>query len=57
MQTKLKVKLGFEQAKFTQGYQILVSIASAMFGTKKAKAPDTFAEAEAQFGAIFGKRV
>lgn len=56
--TKLKLKVGYEQAQVTQFFQTISQVISHAFGGKKkttAKPPATFEEAERQFKALFGK--
>lgn len=53
----MKLKLGYEQAKSAQQYQVFASIVSAALGGKKeTKPPASFDEAEAQLSAVLGKR-
>jgi hypothetical protein len=55
----LKLKIGFEQAKSAQEFQILATVVSGIFGGKKKtqKPPESFAEASAAFSSVFGKKM
>jgi len=53
----LKIKIGFENAKSTQEFQILATVVSSIFGGgSKAKEPENFQQAMAQFEGVFGKK-
>jgi len=56
LQTQLKIKMGFENARLMQDFQGIAFIVSKAFGSSKetVKPPDTFDEAEAQLNAVLG---
>jgi len=58
IESKIKLKLGFEQAKSAQNFQILATVASKALGggEKETAPPQNFRQAEQQLAAVFGKK-
>ena len=58
IESKIKLKLGFEQAKSFQSLQIFSLVASSALGGKKPKVEEVkdLVEAKAKFDALFSKK-
>ena len=56
MKTTIKLRVGFQQSKFIQDFQVLAIIVKKTFGgeDKQSQAPQNMGEAQMQFAALLG---